>query len=55
MIYARWAVLGTLGCLTLELLAKYASVQLGEPMWFKADARSPSIRRPLVAQVARLQ
>ena len=31
-------MLGTLGCLTLELLAKYAGEQFDEPVWFKAGA-----------------
>ena len=30
--------MGTLGCLTPELLAKYAGVQFDEPVWFKAGA-----------------
>ena len=38
LIHACWAMLGTWGCLNLELLAKYAGVQIDEPMWFQGGA-----------------
>ena len=41
VIHARWALLGALGILTPELLAKYANFQVGSlgPVWFKDQAQ----------------
>ena len=40
LIHARWAMLGTLGCLTPEILTKYFGVQSGEHARSKASTQT---------------
>merc|ERR1712100_35532 len=39
IIHARWATSGSLGCLLPEILEKYAGINLGESVWFKAGSQ----------------
>lgn len=38
LIHARWAMVGTVGCLVPEIFSKYLGTELAEPLWWKAGS-----------------
>merc|ERR1712110_987443 len=39
LIHARWGMGGSLGIILPEILQKYAGIQFGESVWFKAGSQ----------------